>query len=93
VRSLRSRKLKFSFQVTSGEHGYAVETFPNGDKFIRMHEGKPVGKGHWKGTWSILKGTGKHKGGKGGGIWDSYSMGQGQPSYLEAEGEIEMPTQ
>jgi hypothetical protein len=58
-----------------------------------MHEGKPVGKGHWKGTWSILKGTGKHKGGKGGGIWDSYSMGQGQPSYLEAEGEIEMPTQ
>ena len=73
--------------------GYAVETFPNGDMFIRMHEGKPVGKGHWKGTWSILKGTGKHEGGKGGGTWDSYAMGQGQPSYLEAEGELEIPGQ
>ena len=73
--------------------GYGVETFPNGDKVIRMHEGKPAGKGHWKGTWSILKGTGKHEGAKGGGTWDSYSMGQGQPSYMEVEGEIEMPTQ
>lgn len=73
--------------------GYAVETFPNGDKFFRTHEGKPVGKGHWKGTWRILKGTGKREGGKGEGTWDSYSMGQGQPSYLEAEGEVELPGQ
>jgi hypothetical protein len=73
--------------------GYAVETFPNGDKIIRMHEGKPVGKGHWKGTWSILKGTGKREGAKGGGTWDSYSMGPGQPSYMEAEGEVEVPGQ
>ena len=73
--------------------GYAVETFPNGDKLIRTHEGKPVGKGHWKGTWSILKGTGKLEGSKGAGTWDSYSMGRGEPSYLEAEGEMEFPGQ
>jgi len=73
--------------------GYGVETFPNGDKVIRMHEGKPVGKGHWKGTWSILKGTDKHEEATGGGTWDSYSMGPGQPSYQEAEGEVEMPGQ
>jgi hypothetical protein len=73
--------------------GYGVETFPNGDKVIRMHEGKPVGMGHWKGTWSIVKGTGKREGVKGEGTWDSYLMGQGQPSYMEVEGEMEMPTQ
>jgi len=71
--------------------GYGVENLPNGDKLMRMHEGKPVGKGHWKGTWSVLKGTGKQEGVKGGGTWDSYSMGQGEPSYLEVEGELEMP--
>jgi hypothetical protein len=71
--------------------GYAVETFPNGDKLFRVHEGKPVGKGHWKGTWSISRGTGKNEGAKGGGTWDSYIMGPGQPSYLEAEGELEIP--
>jgi hypothetical protein len=71
--------------------GYGVETHANGDKIFRMHEGKPVGKDHWKGTWSILKGTGKYEGVKGKGTWDSYSMGQGQPSYMEVEGELEMP--
>jgi hypothetical protein len=71
--------------------GYGVETLPNGDKLFRVHEGKPVGKGHWKGTWRILKGTGKHEGVKGGGTWDSYSMGRGQPSYIEVTGEEEMP--
>jgi hypothetical protein len=73
--------------------GYGVETFPNGDKLVRSHEGKIVGKGHWKGTWSIMKGTGKYEGAKGGGTWDSYMMGQDEPSYLEVEGEMEMPKQ
>jgi hypothetical protein len=72
--------------------GYGVETYPNG-KAIRMHEGKPVGKGHWKGTWKFIKGTGKLEGITGEGTWDSYSMGQGQPSYLDVEGEIEVPGQ
>jgi hypothetical protein len=73
--------------------GYGIEIYPNGDKIMRMHEGKPVGKAHWKGTWTITKGTGKYEGAKGGGTWDSYSMGQGQPSYVDVEGEMEMPGQ
>jgi hypothetical protein len=71
--------------------GYGVETFPNGDKVIRMHEGKLVGKGHWKGTWRVLKGTGTREGQKGAGTFDAYSMGPGQPSYIESEGELELP--
>jgi hypothetical protein len=73
--------------------GYGVETFPSGDKLVRTHEGKPVGPGHWKGTWSIIKGTGKYEGSKGAGTWDAYSMGKGEPSYLEVEGEMETPGQ
>ena len=73
--------------------GYGVEIFPNGDEIFRVHEGKPVGKGHWKGTWTYVKGSGKYEGIKGGGTWDSYSMRRGQPSYVEVEGEAEMPTQ
>ena len=72
--------------------GYGVSTFPNGDKIVRMHEGKPVGKGHWKGTYSYIKGTGKYEGIKGKGTWDSYSLAP-QMSYIEVEGEVEMPGQ
>jgi hypothetical protein len=64
----------------------------DGDKIIRTFEGKPAGKGHWRGTWTYVKGTGKYEGIKGTGTWDSYSMGKGQPSYMEVEGEVEMPT-
>ena len=70
--------------------GYGVSTFPNGDKIVRMHEGKPVGKGHWKGTYSYIKGTGKYEGVKGKGIWDSYSLAP-QMSYMEVEGKVDMP--
>jgi hypothetical protein len=73
--------------------GYGWSVDKDGDKIIRTHEGKPVGKGHWKGTWTYIKGTGKFEGIKGGGTWDSYSMGQGEPSYMEVEGEVEMPGQ
>ena len=71
--------------------GWSVDK--DGDKIIRAHEGKPVGKDHWKGTWVYVRGTGKYEGIKGSGIWDSYPMGQGQPSLLEVEGEVEMPKQ
>ena len=71
--------------------GWTVDK--DGDKIMREHEGRPVGKDHWKGTWSYIKGTGKFEGIKGSGIWNSYSMGQGQPSYIEVEGETEMPKQ
>ena len=70
--------------------GYGSVTDKDGDKWFRTHEGKPVGKGHWKGTWSLVKGTGKHEGIKGGGTWDEYSLGP-QESYLEIEGEFEIP--
>jgi len=70
--------------------GYGVTTYPNGDKIFRMHEGKPVGKGHWKGTYSYIRGTGKYEGVKGKGTWDSYSLAQGM-SYMEIEGEQEIP--
>ena len=72
--------------------GYGVSIDKDGDKSFRTHEGKPVGKGHWKGTWTIVKGTGKYEGTKGGGTWDSYSLTPKQ-SYVEVEGELEMPGQ
>jgi hypothetical protein len=72
--------------------GYGVGIDKDGDKSFRTHEGKPVGKGHWKGTWTIVKGTGKYEGTKGGGTWDSYSLTPKQ-SYVEVEGEMEMPGQ
>ncbi len=71
--------------------GYGVSIDKDGDKSFRTHEGKPVGKGHWKGTWTIVKGTGKYEGIKGGGTWDEYSLGPQQQSYLEIEGEFEIP--
>ena len=73
--------------------GYGVDADKDGDKLVRTHEGKPVGKAHWSGTWKYIRGTGKYEGIKGSGTWNSYSMGQGQPSYLEVEAEVEMPGQ
>ena len=73
--------------------GYGWTVDDDGDKIMRVHEGGPVGKDHWKGTWTYVKGTGKYVGIKGSGIWNSYSMGQDQPSCQEIEGEVEMPKQ
>jgi hypothetical protein len=71
--------------------GWVVDK--DGDKIMREHEGKPAGKDHWKGTYTYTGGTGKFEGIKGGGTWDSISMGQGQPSFLEVVGEQEIPKQ
>ena len=68
--------------------GYGVSTYPNGDKGFRSVEGKPVGPGHWKGTWKVTGGTGKYKGSTGGGTWDTKTLGPGI-SYNEVEGERE----
>ena len=72
--------------------GYGVSTFPNGDKLIRAHEGKIVGKGQMKGTFTYIKGTGKYEGVKGGGTWHSFSLAP-QVTYYEVEGEMEIPGQ
>lgn len=81
------------FNTKTGQgfmQGYGTFTYKDGDKVFRSYEGKPVGKGHWKGTYVYIKGTGKYEGVKGSGTWDSYSLAPMQ-SYLEVEGEIEMP--
>jgi len=78
-------------QVSLTGSGWTVDK--DGDKVMRTHEGKPVGKGHWKGTFTYVKGTGKYEGIKGSGTWESFSMAQDQPSYLEVLGEVEYPKQ
>ena len=71
---------------------YGVLTSANGDKRFTVGEGKPVGKGHWKGTYTYTGGTGKFEGIKGGGTWDSKSLAPGT-SYIEVEGEMELSGQ
>lgn len=73
--------------------GYGVSEYMNGDITTRKYKGRSVGKNHWKGTWTFVKGTGKYDGVEGGGTWDSYSMGRGKPSYIEVEGEMELPSE
>jgi hypothetical protein len=74
-------------------NGYGWTVDMDGDKMMRTHEGKPAGKNHWKGTWTFTGGTGKYEGVKGGGTWDSYTIAEGQPSYLDIKGEMEIPKQ
>ena len=72
--------------------GYGVTIDPNGDQLIRKQEGKAVGKGHMKGTWSYIKATGKYEGYKGGGTWESWSLAP-QISYYEVNSEEDRPKQ
>ena len=65
--------------------GYNVRTFPNGDKFFSKYEGKPVAKGHAKGTITYLGGTGKFEGLSGSGTWESRSMAPGV-AYMTSGG-------
>ncbi|MCF8038007.1 MAG: hypothetical protein K9K79_01695 [Desulfohalobiaceae bacterium] len=86
----------FDMNLKTGQgslRGYGVSILKNGDKTYRRHEGKSIGKGHWHGTWSWVKGTGKYEGIKGGGTWETFSMGRGEPSYVEVEGEMELPAE
>jgi ribosomal protein S11 len=66
--------------------GYSVMTYPSGDKKFASYEGKKVGKGRWKGTYTDMDGTGKYKGITGGGTWESKSLARGI-SHVYAEGE------
>ena len=81
-------KLK-QFQMTG--YGWSVDN--EGDKIFRTFDGQPIGQGQWKGTWKYVSGTGKFEGIKGSGTWTSYSMGEGQQSYMETEGDVEYPQQ
>lgn len=94
-KSTRVGQYFFDFNLKTGKgtlKGYGVMTTQNGDKLFTMVEGKPVGKGHWKGTFTYTRGTGKSEGIKGGGTFDSYSLAQGI-SYIEVESEMELPSQ
>jgi hypothetical protein len=71
-------------------NGYGITTDPEGDQLIRKTKGKPVGKGHWKGTTTYIKGTGKYEGVKGSGTWESWSLTP-KISYIEAESEWDIP--
>ena len=73
-------------------HGYVMLILKNGDKRISRWEGKSVEKGHMKGTFTIIKGTGTQEGIKGSGTWETHDLGSGL-SYTETEGEIEIPKQ
>ena len=73
-------------------HGYGINFYKDGSKSFRSWEGKAVGKGHWQGVWTVIKGTGKYERTTGGGIWDSYSLAP-QHSWLEVEGELNVPGQ
>ena len=66
--------------------GYSIMTFPSGDKRFSSFEGKIIGKGRWKGTYTDMDGTGKYKGITGGGTWESKSLARGI-SHITAEGE------
>ena len=71
--------------------GYSVRTYPNGEKWFSKYEGKPVAKGHSKGTYIYNGGTGKYEGLSGSGTWESKRMAPGV-SYTEAEGVREYKT-
>ena len=44
--------------------------------------GQAVGKGHYKGTFTYVKGTGQFEGIKGSGTWESWDLSKGI-SYIE----------
>ena len=68
-------------------HGYGISFYKDGSKTLRTWEGKAVGKGHMKGTWTVVGGTGKWEKATGGGTWDSFAVAP-QHSYYEVEGEV-----
>ena len=83
------------FNLNSGMgsgHGYGISILKDGDKRITRWEGKSIEKGHMKGTFTIIKGTGTQEGIKGSGTWETHDLGSGL-SYTETEGEIEIPKQ
>jgi hypothetical protein len=75
------------------DHGFAVDTYDNGDKgFVRwqgattLKDGQAVGQ---EGTWSFAGGTGKLKGIQGKGTYKCTAAGDG--ATCEVEGEYTLP--
>ena len=68
-------------------HGYGISFMKDGSTVLRTWKGGAVGKGHWKGSWTVVGGTGKYEEATGGGTWESFDIAP-QHSYLEVEGEM-----
>ena len=83
--------LDMNFKTGEGTiNGYVVRTYSNGDTVISKTDGKPAGKGRSRGTFTVIRGTGRFEGMKGHGTWSSTSLAPGI-SELIIEGETEMP--
>ena len=54
--------------------GYVINIDTDGDKLIQEWEGKSVAKNDWKGTWAIIKCTGKYEGTEAKGTWTSHNL-------------------
>jgi hypothetical protein len=54
--------------------GYVINIDKDGDKLIQEWEGKSVANNQWKGTWAIIKCTGKYEGTEARGTWTSQSL-------------------
>jgi hypothetical protein len=83
--------MDMNFKTGKGSiSGYVVRTFSNGDVLVSSYEGKPAGRGHSKGTFTVIRGTGSLEGIKGKGTWESKTLAPGI-SRMILEGEKEMP--
>lgn len=82
--------IDFSEEMESAlhEHGFEVDSFDNGEKLTMQTVGQVQGaKGpaDSKGRWSLMRGTGKFKGIKGGGTYEG-KLGADDVVTLEFEG-------
>jgi hypothetical protein len=88
---INSGILDMNFKTGKGTvKGYVVRTYPNGDKIFSSYEGEPAGKGHSKGIYTIISGTGSLEGIKGSGTWESRQLAPGI-SHIDFEGERLVP--
>ena len=54
--------------------GYVININKDGDKLIQEWEGKSVAKNQWKGTWAVIKCTGKYEDTEARGTWTSHNL-------------------
>ena len=69
-------------------HGFEVDTYDNGEKLTWQYMGTIYGEkgpANCKGRWSLMRGTGKFKGIKGGGSYEG-KLGADGVLQLEFEG-------
>lgn len=75
---------------TGVTQGITEITDKDGHKLYSKWEGSKRAGESWKGTWILIKGTGKYQGIKGKGTWATTDLGPAD-SYDDSEGEWELP--